>query len=517
MNENLPDEINLMDYIYVIRKRKWIIILGTLICMAAAGVVSFSMPKIYEAMTYLMVTSPKYNVEFATKEGSKFSTPFFENVSAETFSKIIINENTARTVLDKLRRGNPDLKYTASGLLGQVRVEYPRNTNLMVVKAQDTSRDRAARIANTWASVFIEKNEEVISSEATSTFNFVMDQLEKAKVALKASEDELERFQKENRIDLLKEQIAGKINQIVSYQYDLDDAIRAQLVEEARRDELVAQIMVDLNLKISQAEINLEKERIALEETKSEIQKENKHIPVDKGMIGKEEINPLYLSLSSRRANTAIRITMLEIEKTELLRTQRELEREIRKKREDAVATKRIGMSFKGELSQLPRTPDPDRQRAAGYATATNYDLKQALINSEIDIQTFKAEILQLKRNVTNLDGEIAGLKKILAEQELIQTRFMRNVETARSTFEILARKGEETKISSAIKVATVQIAVPATSPDLHIKPRKAQNVMIAGVVGFLASILLVFFLEFLQNSKVTSVRPNPKRGDGLE
>ena len=65
MNEDTPDEINLMDYVQVIRKRKWLIILGTLLCMVVAGVVSFLMPKIYEAKTYLMVTSPKYQVEFA--------------------------------------------------------------------------------------------------------------------------------------------------------------------------------------------------------------------------------------------------------------------------------------------------------------------------------------------------------------------------------------------------------------------------------------------------------------------
>ncbi len=41
------DEINLMDYIQVIRKRKWLIILGTLICMIVAAIISLLMPKIY--------------------------------------------------------------------------------------------------------------------------------------------------------------------------------------------------------------------------------------------------------------------------------------------------------------------------------------------------------------------------------------------------------------------------------------------------------------------------------------
>jgi len=196
MNENIPDEINLMDYFQVIRKRKWLIILGTLLCMVVAGVVSLLMPKVYEAKAYLMITSPKYQVEFASKEGSKFSTPIFENISAETYSKVILNEHTASKVIARNGLDKMSRQYTVRKILRQIKVEYPRNTNLILLKVQDTSSDRAARIANTWASAFIERNEEVTSKETTDTFNFVMDQLEKVKVSLKTAEEELQRFQK---------------------------------------------------------------------------------------------------------------------------------------------------------------------------------------------------------------------------------------------------------------------------------------------------------------------------------
>ena len=47
MNGNTPDEINLMDYIQVIRKRKWLIIVGTLVCIIVSAIISLRMPKIY--------------------------------------------------------------------------------------------------------------------------------------------------------------------------------------------------------------------------------------------------------------------------------------------------------------------------------------------------------------------------------------------------------------------------------------------------------------------------------------
>jgi uncharacterized protein involved in exopolysaccharide biosynthesis len=597
MNENIPDEINLMDYFQVIRKRKWLIILGTLLCMVVAGVVSLTMPKVYEAKTYLMVTSPKYSVEFASKEGSKISTPIFANISAETFSKIILNEHTARAVIQKNGLDQSSNPFTPAKLLNQIKVEYPRNTNLILLKVQDTSKDRAAQIANTWASVFIERNEEVMSKEASNTFNFVMGQLEKVKVSLKTAEEELERFQKVNKIELLREQTSGKIKQIVQYENRLDDAIRSQLIEKARYDELTAQIkeqeriilppasgnvevgihdltagmtvkeadffikqqlenalsdltkseneykefsqrnrieilqsqidkrviqLVDMKLKMTELEINLEKQRIVLEKTNQELQKENKYIPVDKGLIGKEEINPLYLSLNSNRSGTVIDIFSFERERDELLRAQPVLEQEIQIMKENLTAQKleesRLkrqlalvesnynALAKKREQSKLAEARDTKKQRLIGYTNTK--ELKDASMKSEVIIQSLNAEILQLKKNLKNLNEEVGGLKKELAGQELIQTRLMRNVDTAKSTFDILSKKGEETKISSAIKAAIIQISVPATPPESPIGPKKRQNVMIAGVVGLLASIMLAFFIEFLEKNKAVFGKP---------
>jgi hypothetical protein len=188
----------------------------------------------------------------------------------------------------------------------------------------------------------------------------------------------------------------------VKYESQLDDSNRFLMVEKARYKELSAQIK--------------EQERT---------------IPVDKGLIGKEEINPLYLGLSSSTGNTAV------------------------------------------------------------------------------NIQSFNVEILQLKENIKNLNEEVSVLKKQSAEEELIQTRLTRNMDTAKSTFEILSKKGEETKISSAIRATTIQVSVPATVPEFPVKPKKRLNVTIAGLVGLMASIMMAFSIEFLEKNKVSLGKPS--------
>ncbi|MCK4467009.1 MAG: hypothetical protein KAU60_01515, partial [Desulfobacterales bacterium] len=54
--QNYPpyeDEINLIDYLKVLWKWKWLIIAGTLICAVVAAVISSQMPKIYEISTVI--------------------------------------------------------------------------------------------------------------------------------------------------------------------------------------------------------------------------------------------------------------------------------------------------------------------------------------------------------------------------------------------------------------------------------------------------------------------------------
>ncbi len=41
------------------------------------------------------------------------------------------------------------------------------------------------------------------------------------------------------------------------------------------------------------------------------------------------------------------------------------------------------------------------------------------------------------------------------------------------------------------------------------VKPKIRQNVMIAGVMGLLASIMLVFFMEFLEKNKAVFGKPS--------
>lgn len=47
------DEVSLYDYIKVISKRKWLIVIGTFVCVSTAGIVTLLLPRVYETRATL--------------------------------------------------------------------------------------------------------------------------------------------------------------------------------------------------------------------------------------------------------------------------------------------------------------------------------------------------------------------------------------------------------------------------------------------------------------------------------
>lgn len=52
------DEVSLYDYIKVISKRKWLIVIGTFVCILSAGIVTLLLPRVYETRATLNMEGP---------------------------------------------------------------------------------------------------------------------------------------------------------------------------------------------------------------------------------------------------------------------------------------------------------------------------------------------------------------------------------------------------------------------------------------------------------------------------
>jgi len=111
------EEIELMDYLVVLWKRKWLIMVGTFICLVTAGIVAFNMTKIYEVSTSInvgriegrfveegsIISERVKSISLRKEIAQKLSLPL-EGISGEDFFKVSTKGNKD-TLTVEIKRG----------------------------------------------------------------------------------------------------------------------------------------------------------------------------------------------------------------------------------------------------------------------------------------------------------------------------------------------------------------------------------------------------------------------------
>lgn len=138
------EELDLREYLQVIRRRLWIIVLVTVLAAATSGVLSyFVIEPTYESSTTLMVLKKEAPV-------ADYNTMLLNRSLVRTYGEIA----KSRTVAEKVI-GSLDLDLTAEEFQKRIKVTPVRDTEIIQISAEDSDPKQAARIANEVASAFI--------------------------------------------------------------------------------------------------------------------------------------------------------------------------------------------------------------------------------------------------------------------------------------------------------------------------------------------------------------------------
>jgi succinoglycan biosynthesis transport protein ExoP len=92
----------------------------------------------------------------------------------------------------------------------------------------------------------------------------------------------------------------------------------------------------------------------------------------------------------------------------------------------------------------------------------------------------------------------------ILPGKEVELTRLMRNKSVLEEMYLLLRSKYEEYRITEAVQAAGISIVDKAVVPTSPVKPKKTQNVAIAGMLGLMIGVGLTLLIEFLDTTLKT-------------
>jgi uncharacterized protein involved in exopolysaccharide biosynthesis len=495
------DEIELMDYLLVIWKWKYLILIGTLVCAVAAAVISLQMDKVYSIQTVLQPGRLK-----VTEDGK---TIFIS--SAKTIKAIIETGTFDNRILSKVKTANrDDLPETL-----EFSIKIPKNSNALDISYETSDVDLGLQILNNLNEALLEKYGKLI--------RYYQEDYD-IKVRLKSNEK-----------SKLTEKMAKVRNAISIIEAESKTAISEIEANISSKKAEISSSEAEKETKISEieAKISSKKAEIATKEAKKVVaidQKDNS-ISTLKAQIAakKKQIKNLLDRISD------VKIEIGRISKnTDLLIEERNKFLSSTKDKDNILAsvmyTNTIQQNI-GYLNTLRSTVNSVNhqlfQESASIENLQNnikdiYAQKNSIENqTKYNIENLKSEIKdqrvqivgfgkQTKYNIENLRSDIKDLR---TQNVSLKEQTKYKVENLKE--EIKALKSEKEYILQEVKdlefkksfVQNIQILQPPKSSPYPIRPKTTLYIILSLVAGLFLMLFLSFFLEYLSKHKWTQER----------
>ena len=239
----IEDEINLLDYWRVIRKR-WRIIAGIFgISVVTAAIISLLMTPIYQAKTTIMpVESSGGNLSSALQNlgslpfvggmvpgiGGASATKLVAVLKSRTLAEDVIHAlNLTRIFFKDKKDKPPSLEDAVESLTDITKIADDKKGGVISISVEYKDPKIAADIANHYTTVLQKFINENTLSMAKRNRIFIEDQLEKVKRELKEAEEAMKSFQTDKKIVAIDAQTEAAIRVLA----DLKAQITAREVQ----------------------------------------------------------------------------------------------------------------------------------------------------------------------------------------------------------------------------------------------------------------------------------------------
>jgi succinoglycan biosynthesis transport protein ExoP len=274
-------EMNLADYLRVVRKRKRIIILAFLLVFFSTVYFTLRQTPIYKSSCRVKIEQRKSVAEILTELVTW--SPGDEMASQ---ANLIKSYQVMEKVAEELNLLATDMKLSirmaaVKGIQNRIETEQVGFTNIINITATSNNPEKAMNLANAVAQVYAESHFENKKKEASNVKEFVKDQLDNYLLELQRSERALQKFRQENplvaerdiksasvvqmdpRVASLKEEIVKLELELISKKSQYTDehpeviTIKRQ-IKEAKRDlsEALSQLTIQQS-ELSTKEIEL--------------------------------------------------------------------------------------------------------------------------------------------------------------------------------------------------------------------------------------------------------------------
>lgn len=358
-----------------------------------------------------------------------------------TYGEILKSRTVVMAVRDDIQN-----QLAKRPTFGSITTQPVKDTELMMVAVQAKTPEEAQLAADALVQKFTEQITYLSRAEQTMVREFIGERLQESKRNLEKAENTLELYKRKEKIltpDVETNAMAARLASISKLKADNSIALAAAQAKLANAQQ-----------NLSQGRVEYMADNPMIQQYKSNL------VTMEADLVGLlekyTEKHPQVIATKSKIGETKARLN----------------EEIIRVVNAEAPTSNPIHLALIQNKMQAEAEID--------VVTAQNNAIDQVLADSE--------------KELTKLPSKEQGLGRVL-----------RDVTVAQEIYVMLAKRYEEARISEVMKPTNLEIIDSAIASGIPVRPNKQKNIIIAGVLGLVTGIALVFVQESLNKSMRTA------------
>lgn len=187
-------ELNLRDYVRILRKRRTVLIVTTLTILLVSWFYVSRQPVVYEAVTTVKILE-RQNIAGMLTEWIVYTPADLMESQAKMIKGFpIVKETALRMGMVSEKDPVSKVNLIVSGLQGRINTETIEKTNIIKITVSSSSAKEAMDLANILAETYVDENLLEKKKQASGARQFIEEQLGQLETRLKDGEEQLKNF-----------------------------------------------------------------------------------------------------------------------------------------------------------------------------------------------------------------------------------------------------------------------------------------------------------------------------------
>jgi polysaccharide chain length determinant protein (PEP-CTERM system associated) len=478
---NTEKSFNINDYIEIILRRIWYIIIPFIVVLIIVGLYACSATKEYRASTLILVTPQKVPVDYVRPTVTSTIEDRLQSIGQEIMSRTRLERVISEFKLYEEEAKSTSPEEVVKLMRKNIQIEIRGKEGYFTISYIGKDPKVVTMVTNKLASLFIEENLKLREQQAQGTTEFLSIELNATRAKLEEQEKAVTQFKKQFMKELPENREANlKVLDQFQLQYQrVSDSLRGaqdrKLIIQKQLNELKLQMeptVTPETLKGKEASIS---DSLSLVQPSSELK-------------GK---NPDELQLKQLRGYLSDLQTRYTEKHPDILMAKKKI----------ADLENKIEKVKPMELAEESLKPEKVEEKVSQESNPFYKEMESQLTATEYEIKRLKDEESKLKSKI----GEFQMRVENAPTRELAMINLTRDYQNAKETYQSLLKKRQEAQQSENLeqrqKGEQFKVIDPARVPEKPFKPDIPKILLFGLLLGIVSGFGIAFSKEQMDHS----------------